>query len=159
MSRFKEKDKRNKVEWHDRQWTNTERNREASSYASMELSDESDRIETLWELEIWAKTESVLQHSSPVSQHQVEEFYACLWDQESRKAEGYSWETIHVREKEVQITPREFARQNNIKVPNYTKDMFGLTHPEQEEDEHESEREDGDDEGEKDYKMDFEEDD
>lgn len=54
----------------------------------------------------------------------------------------------------------EFAQQNNIRVPNYTLDMFGLTHPKQEEEEHESKEDEGreDEEWEEDEEMDFEED-
>ncbi|KAH1129791.1 hypothetical protein J1N35_001169, partial [Gossypium stocksii] len=51
---------------------------------------------------------------------------------------------------------QEFARQDNIKVPNYTSDMFGPTH---QENEYESEEESEDEEREEDEEMHFEEDD
>ncbi|MBA0837804.1 hypothetical protein Goarm_009925 [Gossypium armourianum] len=59
---------------------------------------------------------------------------------------------------------QEFARQNNIRVPNYTLNMFGSTQPEQEEQAHEREEEGKDEEEEEeeeegDDEMDFEEDD
>ncbi|KAK5812537.1 hypothetical protein PVK06_027972 [Gossypium arboreum] len=61
---------------------------------------------------------------------------------------------------------QEFARQNNIRVPNYMPDMSESKHPEHEEEEHESEKEKEEEEeeketeeGEEDDEMDFEEDD
>lgn len=57
---------------------------------------------------------------------------------------------------------QEFARQNNIRVPNYPSDMFSLTHSQHEVEEQGSdEREDSEEEeGEKEGdEMDFEEED
>ncbi|MBA0805058.1 hypothetical protein Gohar_004603 [Gossypium harknessii] len=63
----------------------------------------------------------------------LQEFYASLQDEESRKVDGRTWETIL--------------------------DMFGLTYPEQEGEEQNSKEEEGTKEGEEDDEMDFEEDD
>ncbi|MFQ6666505.1 hypothetical protein Gotur_032825 [Gossypium turneri] len=122
-----------------------------------------------------------------------QEFYASLRDQESRNTEGHcgkqylstpassqrkakptaqqevrksshpklDW-MIHWMQ-ELGLIFQEFARQNNIRVPNYTLNMFGSTQPEQEEQAHEREEEGKDEEEEEeeegDDEMDFEEDD
>ncbi|MBA0878586.1 hypothetical protein Goshw_013236, partial [Gossypium schwendimanii] len=36
----------------------------------------------------------------------VQEFYASLWDHESRNTEGCIWDMVLVRGKEVRVTPR-----------------------------------------------------
>ncbi|MBA0680014.1 hypothetical protein Goari_011746 [Gossypium aridum] len=74
-----------------------------------------------------------------------------------KNTEGHMWESVLVRGKEESRTIfQEFARQNNIRVPNYTPDMFGLTNMEQIEEGQDSKEDDEDDENEE---MDFEEDD
>ncbi|MBA0648396.1 hypothetical protein Goklo_016125 [Gossypium klotzschianum] len=54
---------------------------------------------------------------------------------------------------------QEFARRNNMRIPNYPQDMFGPTHLEHEEDEQKSEeqKESEDEEGEGNENMDFDE--
>ncbi|MBA0620499.1 hypothetical protein Godav_006206 [Gossypium davidsonii] len=104
----------------------------------------------------------------------VQEFYASLQDDESRKVEGRTWETILVRGKEVQITryiklqnkrqqemmAASASSQRKEKSTTHMKlDIFGMTYPEQEGEEQKSEEEEGTEEGEEDDEMDFEEND
>ncbi|KAK5842570.1 hypothetical protein PVK06_004943 [Gossypium arboreum] len=68
----------------------------------------------------------------------IQKFYASLRDQKSRNTKGRIWDMVLVWEKEVQgglngNIAQEFARKNNILVPNYTLDMFGPTNLEQKE--------------------------
>ncbi|MBA0722640.1 hypothetical protein Golax_003298 [Gossypium laxum] len=125
-NRLKERDKRAKVEWHDRRWINTDRTVELFICELMILSDESDRKAFIQERgfdlpmiigeEIW-----------PIVRYHI-------------------WEHFWTIPKDVVVVPwmqesgpifQEFARQNNIRVPNYTPDMFGPTSTEKDEGEFE----------------------
>lgn len=44
----------------------------------------------------------------------VQEFYASLWDQKFKRTEGYTWETIIVKGKDVRITPWTIWKFYNI---------------------------------------------
>ncbi|MBA0670767.1 hypothetical protein Goklo_024351 [Gossypium klotzschianum] len=85
----------------------------------------------------------------------VQEFNAYLKDQYSSRPEGATWETISIRrKKETNLVFQEFARQNNMRVPNYPLDMFGPKHPKPEgnEEREECKDEEGEEEG---NEMDF----
>ncbi|MBA0763468.1 hypothetical protein Gotri_012903 [Gossypium trilobum] len=76
----------------------------------------------------------------------VQEFYASLQDYKSRNIDSHIWDIVFVRGIEVKEVGesshpkldwmiqwmkdsgpifQEFAKQNNINVPNYTPEMFG----------------------------------
>ncbi|MBA0726502.1 hypothetical protein Golax_002326 [Gossypium laxum] len=70
----------------------------------------------------------------------------------SKHHQRHSIHTIHL------ASGKDFAQQNNIRVPNYTPDMFGPMHPKHEEEVCESKEEGEDDDEEGDNKMEFKED-
>ncbi|MBA0791406.1 hypothetical protein Gohar_015985 [Gossypium harknessii] len=103
----------------------------------------------------------------------VQEFYASLRDQASRSTKGHIWETRKqicigkliyqnmkrcANGKKVGVFFPHLVTALCRKVPNYTPDMFGLTHPEKKEEVHESEEEREDELEEGDDEMDFEDD-
>ncbi|MBA0761458.1 hypothetical protein Gotri_024106 [Gossypium trilobum] len=55
----------------------------------------------------------------------VQEFYASLWDQESRNIECHMWDIVLVRWKEVRVTPRIIYDFYN--APYYEKDFIDET--------------------------------
>ncbi|MBA0755148.1 hypothetical protein Gogos_021862 [Gossypium gossypioides] len=93
----------------------------------------------------------------------VQEFYTSLRDNESRITEGQidkRLEQVTTRnDNYTYFIKKEFARKNNIQVPNYTPDMFGLTNMKQEEEVPEREEEGEKEEDDGDMEMDDEEDD
>ncbi|MBA0643940.1 hypothetical protein Goklo_028182 [Gossypium klotzschianum] len=55
----------------------------------------------------------------------VQEFYASLWDKESRNIECHMWDIVPVRGKEVRVTPRIIYDFYN--APYYEKDFIDET--------------------------------
>ncbi|MFQ6624184.1 hypothetical protein Gotur_003343, partial [Gossypium turneri] len=55
----------------------------------------------------------------------VQEFYASLWDQESRNIECHMWDIVPVRGKEVGVTPQIICDFYN--APYYEKDFIDET--------------------------------